>query len=255
MNEARKSFHEALSEIHGELVRIGASVVENIPRATRVLLEMDLEGADLMILGDDEIDSRCLDVEERAFDLIALQAPVATDLRELVAALKITGDVERSADGTVNICKAARRIYGHELNPKLRGIVAKMSEQAQHLFAFAMEAYDQRDASKAAALEDMDNYLDALHRQLIQAIFESHASGTIDLQVAVQMAVVARFYERLGDHAVNIGEKVRYIVTGWMPEHVGVARHKARQEFTPPGGIPIVTGETPKNDANDEVEA
>jgi phosphate transport system protein len=234
--ETRRTFHQELDEIHNELMRIGASVIEAIPRATRVLLDMDLEGADLMVSGDDEIDARCLDVEERCYNVLALQQPVAVDLRKIVAALKMTGEIERSADLTVNICKAARRIYGHELNPKLRGLIAKMSEQAQQLFAAAMESYDESDAAKAAAVEDMDSYLDALHRQFIQVIFESHAAGTVDMQVAVQLAVVARFYERIGDHAVNVSEKVRYIVSGWLPEHVGAIRHRAKLEYTPAGG-------------------
>ena len=74
----------------------------------------------------------------------------------------------------------------------------------------------------------MDGYLDDLQREFVQAIFESHSAGHIDLQVAVQLAVVARFYERIGDHAVNIGERVRYLVTGWVPEHLGAARLASR---------------------------
>jgi len=240
MNELRKSFHHELNEVHAELMRIGAAVIELIPRATRILLDMDLEGADLMIQGDDEIDARCVDVEEQCYRILALQAPVASDLRAIISALKMTGEIERSADLAVNICKAARRIYGHELNPKLRGVIVKMSEQAQQLFSAAMESYDESDAAKAAAVDDMDSFLDGLQRQFIQVIFESHSSGTVDLQVAVQLAMVARFYERIGDHAVNIGEKVRYLVNGWMPEHMGAVRHRMKTDSTPFAGIPIV---------------
>ena len=239
MTELRKSFHTELAEVHAELMRVGAQVIEAIPRATRILLDMDLEGADYMVQGDDEIDARCIAVEEHCYRILALQAPVASDLRAVITALKMTAELERSGDLTVNICKAARRIYGHEMNPKLRGIIAKMSEQAQQLFANAMEAYDESDPAKAAALDDMDNFLDALQRQFIQVIFESHAAGSIDLQVAVQLGVVARFYERIGDHAVNIGEKVRFQVTGLPPDHSGAARHRQRVigDPTPLGGI------------------
>jgi phosphate transport system protein len=128
----------------------------------------------------------------------------------------------------VNVCKAARRIHGQRLDPKLRGIIQKMGDQASHLFKEATESYLASDANRAAALADMDSYLDQLQRQFVQAIFESHATDNIDLQVAVQLAVVARFYERIGDHAVNIGERVRYLVTGWMPEHDGAARFATR---------------------------
>ncbi len=128
----------------------------------------------------------------------------------------------------MNICKAARRIYGHKIDPVLRDLIAKMSEQAQQLYVSAMEAFENNDAAKAAAIDDMDSFLDGLHRQFVQEIFESHSREAIDLQVAVQLAVVARFYERIGDHAVNVGERTRFIVTGWKPELKGAARHRAR---------------------------
>jgi phosphate transport system protein len=114
-----------------------------------------------------------------------------------------------------------------------------MSEQARHLFSEATGAYMTMDASRAAAIDDMDSFLDDLQRQFIQAIFESHAAGRIDLQVAIQLAVVARFYERIGDHAVNIGEKVRFQVTGLPPDRSGAARHRQRLtgDPTPFSGI------------------
>ena len=228
MPELRKHFHESLAEVHNELMLAGAFVVQAVPRATRILLDMDLEGADLLIQADDEIDARCIDIEERCYQLLALQAPVAGDLRAVISAIKMAGEIERSADLAVNICKGARRIYGHELNPKLRGLITKMGEQAQTLYISAMDSYAESDASKAAALDDMDSYLDDLQRQFIQVIFESQAVGQIDIQVAVQLAMIARFYERIGDHAVNVGERVLFLVTGWVPEHSGAARHQAR---------------------------
>jgi phosphate transport system protein len=94
-----------------------------------------------------------------------------------------------------------------------------MGDQAHHLFREATESYMTSDATRAAALADMDSYLDDLQRQFIHAIFESHAAENIDLQVAVQLAVVARFYERIGDHAVNIGERVRFLVEGWLGDN------------------------------------
>ena len=219
MNQSlRTEFHDELDEIQQGIARLSAGVTELVPRATEILLSMDLEGAEYVILGDDEYDAKALVLEEKCFHVIALQAPVATDLRAVVSAIKIIADVERSADLCVNICKAARRIYGHELDPHLRGVIQKMGDQAQVLFKEATEAYLNLDGVRAAALHDMDAYLDDLHRQFIQVIFESHAAGNIDLQVAVQLAVVARFYERIGDHAVNVGDRVRYIVSGWLPE-------------------------------------
>lgn len=216
--ELRTNFHEQLDEIRTGIARLAAGVTELVPRVTEILLDSDLEGAEYVILGDDEYDTRSLELEEMCFTQIALQAPVASDLRALVSAIKIIADVERSADLCVNICKAARRIYSHDLDAHLRGIIHKCGDQASRLFKEATEAYLHNDGSRAAALHDMDSYLDDLHRQFIQVIFESHAAGNIDLQVAVQLAVVARFYERIGDHAVNVGDRTRYIVDGWLPD-------------------------------------
>lgn len=242
MDELRKSFHQELDDVRAKLSRLAASVIEAIPRATHVLLEGDLEQADALIQDDDEIDAMSIELEERCYQLLALQAPVAGDLRQLVAIVKMIGEIERSADLTVNICKAARRIYGHDLDPRLRGLVSRMGEQAQQLFTAALEAFQESDAAKAAAIDDMDSFLDGLQREFVRMIFENHADERIDLQVAIQMAMVARFYERIGDHAVNIGERVRYLVTGWMPEHKGAERFKQRKPEDDTDGLPYIEG-------------
>ena len=173
--------------------------------------------------------------------MLALQSPVAADLRQVVAALRIIAEVERSADLAVNICKAARRIYGHRLDPRLRGIIQKMGDQAQQLFTRGDRVVPRRATPPGRPRSTTWTPTStACSGSSSQAIFESHAGERIDLQVAVQLAVVARFYERIGDHAVNIGERVRYLVTGWMPEHDGAARfaHPRRGErpgVTAPG--------------------
>jgi phosphate transport system protein len=236
VEELRSTFHKEIEEIRQDVLTLGKSVIEAIPRATAVLLNSDLEGADYLLQADDEIDARAIDIEEKCFQELALQSPVAGDLRLLVSMIKIAGELERSADLAVNICKASRRMYGHEIDPTLRDLIAKMSEQAQQLFVSTMEAFNDNDAAKAAAIDDMDSFLDGLHRRFIAEIFEIHASKEIDLQVAVQLAMVARFYERIGDHAVNVSERTRFIVTGWKPELKGAARFQARLDAT--GEIP-----------------
>ena len=237
MDELRKGFHQQLDGVRTELIRLAASVIEAIPRATAVILNGDLEGADALIQFDDEIDSLSLELEERCYQILALQAPVAGDLRQVVSVVKMIAEIERSADLAVNICKAARRIYGHELDPRLRGLIARMGEQAEQLWESALESFEENDAAKAAAI---DSYLDSLQREFVQAILESHSENAIDLQVAIQLAVVARFYERIGDHAVNIGERVRYLVTGWLPEHKGAARFRQKSGDDDTDGIPFI---------------
>lgn len=230
MEKMHTKFHSDLEKTRDDLALLAARVVEVIPRATSVLLDGDLEIAEYVIQGDADIDAHAVDVEERCIQILALQAPVASDLRQVVALLKMIAEVERSGDLAANICKAARRIYGHELDPKLRGIIGRMGEQAASIYTAAIEAFRENDVAKAAAVDDMDAYLDALQKQFIAAIFESQAASRIDLQVAVQLAMVARFYERIGDHAVNMAERVTYIVTGKVPDHRKSTRPKVTVE-------------------------
>ena len=162
MIEARKSFHQELDEIHEEMTRISAMLVEVIPRATQILLDGDLDGADRLIHADDSFDERCSELEHRCYSVLALQQPMAGDLRAIIAVVKMIGEVERSADLCANICKAARRLYGQDVDPRLRGFITQMSDQAQQLMRFAVDAYVERDAGLAAALDDIDDLLDRL---------------------------------------------------------------------------------------------
>ena len=233
VNESKRTFHQDLDAIRVDIVRLAAMVTELIPRATEVLLERDLAGAQAIIEEDDELDLLSLEIEERAYQVLTLQQPVASDLRALVTALRLVSEIERSGDLMVNVAKAARRIYDAELDARLRGLIERMGEEAARLFHLAIDAYAEGNAGLAAALDDMDDALDALHRDFIAGIFESRTGdhgAPLALQPAVQLALVGRYYERVGDHAVNIGNRVEYMVTGWMPEHSGAARLRARQE-------------------------
>ena len=215
---ARRSFHQYLDEIRAEIVRVGGMAVEAVPRGTDALLAGDLVGADGLIQRAHEVNARTLAAEERCYHLLATQSPVARDLRQIMTAVRMTAEIERSHALAVNIAKAARRIYGHELDPKLRGLITLMSEHAHQLLKLAVDAYVEADAPLAAALDDMDDMLDLVHADFISTIFEVYATGDTELKVAVQLAMIGRFYERIGDHAVNIGRRVQYMVTGNLPD-------------------------------------
>jgi len=217
-DETRRGFHHQLEQVRTEMVRLAGLAVEAVPHGTDVLLAGDLVGADELIAQEPEINRRCLAVEERCYHMIAMQAPVASDLRQIVTVVRMTAEVERSYGLVVNIAKAARRIYGSDLDPRLRGLITRMSEHAHQLMKFAVDAYVEANAPLAAALGDMDDMLDLLHADFIAMIFEVHAEGAAELKSAVQLAMIGRFYERIGDHAVNIGQRVRYMVTGDLPE-------------------------------------
>jgi phosphate transport system protein len=222
--ETRKTFHRELDDLRGDLIRLAGMVTEALAAGTDALLSDDLPAAERLIHGDHEIDELSLEVEERCFRLLALQNPLASDLRQVIAAIRMASDIERSGDLVTNVMKAARRLYGTPLDPRLRGLIERMSAHVHRLFRLAIDAYADRDEGLAAALDDLDDDVDDLHADYIRAIFEVHEGGDAPLQVAVQLALVGRYYERIGDHAVNIGERVRYMVTGWLPEHTGAAR-------------------------------
>lgn len=230
MTETRRSFHDELDRIARDVVRLGSMTAETIPRGTEVLLKGDLVLAQELIDEDDEIDSLAVEIEDHCYHVLALQQPMAGDMRAVVTAIRLSSEFERDADLMVNVCKAARRLYGVELPPPVRRYIEEMAEEALRLTRLAVDSYANRDESMAAALDDIDDRLDELHADYIQAVFEAHQRSEIDLPSAVQLALVGRYYERIGDHAVNIGERVRYMVSGWLPEHTGVARRRLRAD-------------------------
>lgn len=226
--ELRSLFHENLGAVRAEVVRMCAMVTEMIPRATDAFLNNDLEAAQRLIDDDDLLDAVSVNLDTMCTQLLALQQPMATDLREIVAAIRLNPEIERSGDLVVNIAKATRRMFGTDYDPKIRGLITKMSEEAQRMFRLAGEAYDGRDVALGAALDDIDDRLDEYANELIALILEDHKSHGVEPQTSIQMALLGRFYERVGDHAVNVGEWVRFIVEGWTPEQVGAERARAR---------------------------
>lgn len=235
MDTIRKSFHQSLDEIRQEMVQMAALVTEGIPRATEAMLAGDMDEAQIIIDGDDPLDAKAIELEETCYQQLALQQPMAGDLRSIVTALRMIAEIERSGDLVVNIAKGSRRIFGTELPSRLRGLIDQMGEEATRLFRLSIDSYIDGDAGVAAALDDLDDRLDAMHREYIQEIFLVHNDGGLNVQAAVQLALIGRYYERIGDHAVNIGERVRYMVTGWLPEHTGAARNAARNDSSPTG--------------------
>jgi phosphate transport system protein len=228
MIENRRSFHQELEDIRQSVVRLAAMVTEMIPRGTLVLLSADMRAAQALIEADDAVDELALGIEEHCYNVLALQQPMAGDLRGIVTAIRMVSEIERSADLMVNVAKGARRMYGVSFEPRVRGLIEQMSEEATRLFRLAIDAYGEGNAGLAAALDDIDDRLDELHVDYIESVFESHHNGHLTVEWGVQLALIGRYYERIGDHAVNMGNRVQYMVTGWLPEHGGAARAQAR---------------------------
>jgi phosphate transport system protein len=222
--DLRIEFHESLDELRDDIVRLGAMTVETIGKGTAAMLDRDLHAAQRLIDGDDVIDTLAIGIEESCYRLLALQQPMARDLRFIVCALRFASELERSADLMVNICKASRRIYDVTMSPNVRSLIEDMSIEAASLTRKAIDSFAEADDGMASALDDIDDRLDELQVEFVESIFSSHDSDRLGLRSAVQLALVGRYYERIGDHAVNMGERVTFMVTGWLPEHAAVAR-------------------------------
>src|SRR5215218_8693544 len=146
MPDGRSTFHEQLDELRRDLIRVAARVTESIMRGTEALLDLDLGAAQALVDGDDEIDALTLDVEDRCFTLLARQQPMASDMRAVVTAIRLTSEIERSGDLMVNVAKATRRLYGAEIPAALHSLLTAMAGEAVRLFGLAMDAYGEGDA-------------------------------------------------------------------------------------------------------------
>ena len=218
MTETRRAFHEELEELHADVVRLGAMASESIQAGTDAFLDADLAAVEKLISGDRQIDDLMHSIETRTYLLLAKQQPMAVDLRTLVTVLRIIHEIERTGDLMVNVAKAARRLYPYELEPKVRGIIHRMREQAAVQLKLAISAFADRDPARASALADMDDVMDELQKELFRVIFASQVDDEAGIQRAVQIALVGRYFERIADHAVNTGERVSFMVTGIFPD-------------------------------------
>ncbi|NLE11401.1 MAG: phosphate signaling complex protein PhoU [Actinobacteria bacterium] len=209
----RDAFHKELESLDQGIVRMGALVEQSTQRATTALIECDRELAQKVRDGDDEIDALFLDIEKRSLTLLAQQAPVAGDLRLIVAILRIVNDLERAGDLCYNIAKLAQveDFCQPELKP-VRALVAEMGQTAAAVMAAAIDAWAAKDDGQAADIAARDDVLDELHTRLIEKLVE--LKGEDSLASAIRLAMVGRYLERIGDHAVNLSERLRYFLTG-----------------------------------------
>jgi phosphate transport system protein len=209
--EIRVAFHRELDDIDEKVVRLFALVGEGLQAATEAFLASDREAAKILIDRDKEIvDSLYNDIEELVQRQFFLQSPMAKDLRFLISVLRIVPELERSADLAEHIAQRAARGLSGELTPRIRGLVEQMGRVGAAMWRYAAEAYSERDEACADQLNEDDDELDELHVSLTAEL----VSGKLTVPVALEMALVARFYERLGDHAVNIAQRIRYMAVG-----------------------------------------
>jgi phosphate transport system protein len=207
---AKRSYQRSLEEINGKMIQLFALVGEGLAAATDAMLSGDRDVARALVERDDLIDSLYQDVERLVNRELALRSPPAADLRFLLSTLRIVPELERSHDLVEHIARRASPGFPAELTPRTRGLVDQMGEVGVAMWRAAADAWFERDADAHGRLTASDDEMDELHANLMAEL----ASGRTSLPVAMDMALIGRFYERLGDHAVNICERIRYLAGG-----------------------------------------
>jgi phosphate transport system protein len=209
----REQFEVDLQSIDDQLVEMTRLVGSAMNRATTALLDADLAIAESVIAADEQVDALHHDLEERALVLIARQAPVATDLRALIAALRMSADLERMGDLARHVAKLARLRYPNSAVPaELRGDVLEMGQVAEQLVVKTGSIVASRDLKAAEELEADDDAMDRLHRGLFGRLLAPDWKHGVE--TAIDITLAGRYYERYGDHAVAVARRVVFLVTG-----------------------------------------
>jgi phosphate transport system protein len=213
----RDAYHEELDALTGKLVEMTRLVRSAISRATTALLDADLQLAEQVISRDEEVDALFADVESTIFDLMARQQPVAADLRLVITALRMGADLERMGDLAVHVAKVARLRHPDSAIPAdVRPTVVEMGQIAENLVTKAGGCIATRDVESALELEQDDDAMDRLHRQLFRRILAG--DWTHGVEPAIDITLIGRYYERYADHAVSVAGDVVYLVTGTRPD-------------------------------------
>ena len=211
-------FQEELEQLKTRLLEMGGLAEERVRAAIRALVERDDTVVDGVLAGDQPINELHIEVDGRCFKLLALHQPMAIDLRAIMSAIKINTDLERVGDLAVNIAEAARRYLRHPPVKELIDI-PRMADIAQSMLRDALDSYVRRDTALAEHVLNEDDVLDALKTQVFRELltFMLHAPSTIE--PALDLILVSRHLERIGDHATNIDEDVIFMVSARDVRH------------------------------------
>jgi len=212
----REHYHEQLEAISKDLVELTHSIESAMSRATGALVSADLQAAEAVVAEDAAIDQAALAIETACASVIALQAPVASELRFLIGALRMSSTLERMGDLAAHIAKQV--VLRHPAQPipaDLRATFSMMGAIATSVVQKTAAVIELRDLNRAADVAVADEQMDELHRELFEVVLSpSWAHG---VEAAIDVTLLSRFYERFADHGVTIARRVAYIVTGDMP--------------------------------------
>jgi len=211
--DTRANYHQALQGLQAKLLKMGSDVEIQIRDAVEALRLLDEPMARATVARDDEIDEQMLRIEETCFSLIALQQPMAGDLRTIGMAMKIAIDLERIGDHAVDIAKIAIRLNGEKLVKPLIDIPL-MASIAQTMLRDSLLAYTEGNVNRAASLADKDDEVDKIYSTVVQHLTELMGTDISTNRQLTHLLMVAHYLERVADHTTNIGEGVIYMVAG-----------------------------------------
>ena len=222
MERARRAFEEQLGVLSEKILRLGGLVEEAIGRSISALVERDSALARTVIEHDADVDRLELEIDRSCMEMLALQQPIAGDLRLVTTAMKITTDLERMADLAVNVSERAIEL---NLEPQLKPFVdlPRMARRAQEMVHGALDAFVQRDAEAARKVIDMDDGLDLTMEQIFRELVSFMLEDPSTVTRALRLTFVAKYFERIGDQATNICEQVVYMTEGRVIKHPWIA--------------------------------
>jgi phosphate transport system protein len=213
----RVTFQEELDQLEANLQEEGALVLRVLRGALNALAQRDVELADEVIAFDDDVDRQYLQIEQGIESLLARQTPVATDLRLVLAMLHVNLHLERMADYSVTIAKLTKLVADVEPDPMLLQSLEDMGERAEEMIRVALDSLASRDLQAAESLVELDELIDRSNRRFVERVVELVAEPALREWV-LRMVLVSRTLERIGDHAVDIGEQVAYLLTAEFRE-------------------------------------
>jgi phosphate transport system protein len=210
----RVTFHEELQQLQAALHEEGELVLRALRSCLNALAERDVVLADEVIAFDDEVDADYVAIEEGIESLLARQTPVASDLRLVLAVLHINLHLERMADYCVTVAKLTKLVHETQPEPTLMGAFAEMGARAEEMIRVALDSFAERDVERAESLVELDELIDRGNRRVVQHLLQIGSDDPEYHEWGLRMIIVSRCLERIGDHAVDIGEQTAYLVSG-----------------------------------------
>jgi phosphate transport system protein len=215
-------FREELEALQGRLLEMGGLAEERVRAAVQGLVSREASLFEKVLFGDEPINQLHIEIDNRCFRLLALHQPMATDLRAIVAAVKINTDLERVGDLAVNIAEAGKRYISHPPVKKLIDI-PQMGEIAQTMLRDSLDAFVKRDTALAHQVLNEDDRLDSLKTQVFRDLLTHMLNDQSTVEPALDLILVSRHLERIGDHATNVAEDVIFMVSALDVRHHGPA--------------------------------